>query len=94
MGIGAICLIIGAILAIDRIIYPHHPPALVTTVIFVIIGTVLFYVGMYLVALKPKKENGSDSDLWSKKGLHIFILFLLESVPASVALLFLGDAMS
>lgn len=73
MGIGAICLIIGAILAIDRVIYPHRPPVFVTTIIFVIIGTVLVYVGMHVVG---KKENGSD--LKFKNGLHIFILFLLE----------------
>ena len=75
----AICLIIAAILAIDRIIYPHHPPALVTTVIFVIIGTILVYVGMHLIA--PKKENGSN--LGFENGLRIFIPFLLESAVIS-----------
>lgn len=74
IGASAICLIIAAILAIDRIIYPHHPPALVTTVIFVIIGTILVYVGMHVIA--PKKENGSN--LGFENGLHIFIPFLLE----------------
>ncbi|HEY7080958.1 MAG TPA: hypothetical protein VH500_14760 [Nitrososphaeraceae archaeon] len=74
IGTSAICLIIAAILAIDRIIYPHHPPALVTTVIFVIIGTVLIYVGMHVIA--PKKENGSN--LGFENGLRIFIPFLLE----------------
>jgi uncharacterized membrane protein YuzA (DUF378 family) len=91
IGIATICLIISAILAIDRFIYPHHPPALVTTIIFVIIGTVLVYVGMHLVAPKSKQENGSDSDSDSrfKNGFNIFILFLLESAVTVEALLYL-----
>ena len=89
-GIGAICLIISAILAIDRIIYPHHPPALATTSIFVIIGTILVYIGMNLTAPKSKQENGSDSDSDSrfKNRPHIFILFLLELAVTVEALLY------
>ncbi|HEY7081499.1 MAG TPA: hypothetical protein VH500_17535 [Nitrososphaeraceae archaeon] len=74
IGTSAICLIIAATLAIDRIIYPHHQPALLTTVIFVIMGTVLIYVGMHVIA--PKKKNGSN--LVFENGLRIFMPFLLE----------------
>jgi xanthine/uracil permease len=80
----AISLIFAAILAIDRIIYPHHPPALVTTVVFVIIGTVLVYVGMHMIA--PKKENGSN--LGFENELRIFIPFLLELAVLPETLLY------
>jgi uncharacterized membrane protein len=80
----AICLIFAAILAIDRTLYPHHPPALVTTVIFIIIGTVLVYVGMHIIA--PKKENGSN--LGFENGLRIFIPFLLELAVLPETLLY------
>jgi uncharacterized protein YacL len=71
---GAICLIIGALFAADQAANPHsHPFVFVTTIVLVIIGTVLVYLGMHIAA--QPRENGSD--LKFKKWASFFIPFLL-----------------
>jgi uncharacterized protein YacL len=71
---GGICLIIGALFAIDQATNPNpHGVGSVTTIVLVIIGTVLLYVGMYIAA--QARENGTD--LKFKESASFFILFLL-----------------
>jgi hypothetical protein len=50
-----------------------HPVVFVTTIVIVIIGTVLVYLGMHIAA--QPGENGSD--LKFKKWASFFIPFLL-----------------